>query len=178
MAMGYEGYGTAKFWPALAALANPAIGFDGLRRRANPDPGNIALNFLAWLLHRDVGAAVLQAGLHPGFGCLHTISDRHDACVYDLMEEFRCYFVEGLFCYVSNRAILRPEMFAKSGEHWRLGAEGAASLVRAYESRMHGNARKSKGKIFSYGKLLINQAQMLAAHCEARAIYVPHEASY
>jgi CRISPR-associated protein Cas1 len=176
--MGYEGYAAAQYWPAISALANHSFRF-AVRRRDGPlEPANIALNLLAWLLHRDVGAAVLQAGLHPGFGALHSVSDRHDACVYDLMEEFRCYFVEGLFCYVTNRRILRHDMFSRIGGTWRIKREGTAALIRAYENRMHGHARKTRGKQFSYGKLLINQAQLLAAHAECRQDYVPHIIDY
>ena len=100
------GYSTGRYWRAIIALVDD----DFLARL--PHPANIALNFLSWSLHRDVSVAVAAAGLHPGFGVLHTPGDRQDARVYDLMEEFRAHMVEGLLVYF--RRILRRDMFHRA----------------------------------------------------------------
>jgi CRISPR-associated protein Cas1 len=176
--MGYEGQATAAYWPAISALAHPDFCFVTRRRRPAPDAANIALNMLASLLARDIGMAVLAADLHPGFGALHESDDQHDAAVYDLMEEFRGHMVEGLFVYVSNRRILRADMFSAGIGGLRMASAGTAALIRAYETRAsslvastsRGGARK-----VSLRQRMIEQAQRLAAHHEGRSDYVPYE---
>jgi CRISP-associated protein Cas1 len=177
--MGYEGVATAHYWKAISALAHPDFQFTRRERRPEPDGANIVLNFLAWLLHRDVSAAVLAAGLHPGFGALHGVDDQHDACVYDMMEEFRGHLVEGLFVYVTNRRILRPDMFDRSGGRERLKNPGAAALIRAYESRMEAAiAWPPKKNRQSFRRLMMSQAQALARYHETGDIYTPFEIDF
>ena len=93
-AMGFEGAATALFWRGWGSLLLNGFSLDARRRRENADPVNIALDVLAGLLARDFSAIVLSVGLHPGFGVLHAVSDARDACVYDLMEEFRAGLIE------------------------------------------------------------------------------------
>lgn len=178
--MGYEGQGTAAYWPAISALAHGDFHFGTRKRQDAPGPANIALNFLAWMLHRDVSAAVLSAGLHPGFGALHAVSDKHDACVYDLMEEFRGHLVEGLFVYVTNRRILRFDMFEKRGDGgWRMHRQASRALIRAYERRAAGPiAWPAKTRRVSFRRLIIEQAFRLARHCENEDTYRPFELDY
>lgn len=178
-AMGFEGAGTAAYWKGIAALAHPDFHFEERVRRNDPSPANIALNVFAWLLHRDVSMAVLAAGLHPGFGALHGVSDHHDACVYDLMEEFRGHLIEGLFVYVTNRHILRIDMFASVNGCWRMNRSGSDALIRAYEARVSGLvAWPPKSRRSTYRRVIIEQALALAAHCEKGSSYRPFEIDY
>ena len=91
-ARGHEGAAAALYWPAIGVLAGEGAGFR--RERPAKTPLNAALNFLAALLERDVRAAVLSVGLHPGFGALHATADRHSACVWDMIEGFRALLAE------------------------------------------------------------------------------------
>ncbi len=184
--MGYEGAASAVYWKALSDLAHPDFRFRRRERQKGTDASNSALDFLCWLLHRDVSAAVLSAGLHPGFGTLHSTSNRHDACIYDLMEEFRAHLVEGLFVYVTNRRILRPEMFVPltgTAGSIRMTHEGICALVRAYEQRMAATIQwpRQKGqkkKRQSFRRLVISQAHSLARHHEHGETHQPFETDY
>ncbi len=178
--MGYEGEGTAAYWPAVSALAHEDFRFSKRKRKEVPGPANIALNFLAWMLHRDVSVAVLSAGLHPGFGTLHAISDNRDACVYDLMEEFRSHLIEGLFVYVTNRRILRFDMFEKRSDGgWRMHRRGSRALIRAYETRAATPiAWPEKTRRASFRRLITEQAYRLARHFEKEETYQPFELDY
>lgn len=176
IAMGFEGAGTAAYWPAISALCAEGFSFPVRERRPNPDRANIVLNVFAWLLHRDISAAILKVALHPGFGVLHGISDQHDACVYDLMEEFRSHFVEGLLVYATQRRFIRLDHFQPVGAGWRLAGDGMQSLIRAYENRANGLSRISR-KV-SFKRLMVEQAQALAQHHEGRADYKPFESPF
>ena len=176
--MGFEGASSAAYWPAVSALSHPGFAFSK-RERERPDPANIALNFLTWLLHRDVSVAVSSAGLHPGFGSLHAVDDQRDACVYDVMEEFRGHLVEGLFVYVTNRRILRHTMFAREAGIWRLTRDGGDALIRAYESRAAGLITwPKKTPRTTFRRLIVRQARALAHHHLGKSTYRPFELDY
>lgn len=176
--MGYEGAAAAVFWRAVSALSHPDFRF-GKRERQDPDPANIALNFLSWLLHRDITVAVLKAGLHPGFGALHATDDRRDACVYDLMEEFRTHMVEGLFVYLTNRRMLRSDMFGQEKAGWRMKRVGAEAIIKAYEARAAALVTwPPKSRRSSFRQLMIRQAYALVHHHEKGDAYQPFELDY
>ena len=178
--MGYEGAATAAYWRGLSSLTHVDFRFARRIRSDDPGPGNIALNFLSHLLNRDTMIAVQAAGLHPGFGALHTASDRHDACVYDLMEEFRAHLVEGLFVYVCNRRMLRPEMFSRQPDGgWRMRPTGIKALIRAYETRASSLIASGERKTrMRFRRVMIKQARDLAAHYESNTPYRPFEIDY
>ncbi|WP_377292719.1 CRISPR-associated endonuclease Cas1 [Rhizobium sp. SG2393] len=178
-ALGYEGAGSAVYWKAVSALSAADFRFQRRQRKDHPDGANIAINMLAFLLHRDVMAAVTAAGLHPGFGALHGVDDRHDGCVYDLMEEFRAHLVEGLFVYVTNRRILRAEMFDTDGGATRMLPAGTQALIRAYETRIGATVSwPPKAPRQNLRRLLVSQAQALARHHESGESYRPFEIDY
>lgn len=140
--MGYEGAAAAGFQAAINGMVPSFFRFKTRDRDRHSDPGNICWNFLSWLLHRDISSAVLRASLHPGFGALHASTDQRDACVYDLMEPFRPFFIGGLAAYLFNRRIVRAEMFSRMADGgWHLKSEGARALIRGYEQRVAGRVR-------------------------------------
>lgn len=176
VAMGYEGAATAAYWPAISSLCHPDFAFVARRRRGDRTAADVVLNFFAWMLHRDVSSVVMQAGLHPGFGSLHGVADRHDACVYDLMEEFRAPMVEGLLVYLSNRRILRIDQFESTPEGVRLVRGAVAGLVRAYQARANTRVAGRAGtRRVTYQRRMLEQAHALADHVEGGCAYSPFE---
>ncbi|CAG0997534.1 partial CRISPR-associated endonuclease Cas1, partial [Myxococcaceae bacterium] len=177
--MGYEGAASAAYWKAIGRLCDPSFAFQTRARRQREHRAGIALDFLAWLLHRDARVAVTRSGLHPGIGALHTSSDNQDACVYDLMEEFRATMVEGLFVYLTNRRILRADMFVQEGDALALRQEGQHALIRAYESRMNMLTAAHDGRRrVAFRRLLVEQAFAYAKACETGVAYQPHVAKH
>jgi len=177
--MGYEGNATKGWWVAIGSLLDRDFTFKKRIRDRISNPSNIALNFLSWLLHRDISVAVNRAGLHPGFGALHSVSDRKDACVYDLMEEFRAHLIGGLFVYIANRNIIRIDMFSKTSDGYRLKSRGANALIKAYENRVGGKIKSpTTGNRVTWRRLMVEQAFSLAAHAEETRIYSPYEMAY
>jgi CRISP-associated protein Cas1 len=121
----------------------------------------------------------MRAGLHPGFGALHAVSDQRDACVYDLMEEFRAHLIGGLMVYCTNRRLVRDEMFSTSAQGVRMSSAGGAALIRAYETRASGKVKSPRsGKRVTWQKLMVEQAFALASHIEGGSIYAPLNMGY
>lgn len=130
---GLEGAVGAEYWPALGRLTT-GTEQSFRRRRPADDAMNATLNYLAAILTRDMRAAVVASGLHPGFGLLHATRDRADALVYDLVEPFRAPLAEGLAAYLFNARRLRPEMFHPLPEGgMRIGREARGAIIRGYE---------------------------------------------
>lgn len=165
--MGIEGASGAAYWPALAALTdlpNPETPFT--RDRPANDPLDACFNYLTALLGRDVRVAVLRAGLHPGFGVLHTAQDRREACIYDLMEPFRAPLAESVvLSEFNNRRIGAPD-FAQSEGGIRIRREARRNLVRAYEaaaSRLTASPYSKRRR--RWRALMEDAARAYAKHC-------------
>ena len=176
--MGCEGTGAAGWWRALSCLMPSEMAFSKRDRPAD-DKADICFNFLSWMLERDVSVAVMRAGLHPGFGVLHSPSDRREACVYDLMEEFRAHLIGGLTVYCANRNIITADMFARRDGGLRLKREGSANLIRAYENRVTGSVKSPRtGRKVTWRLLMVDQAFSLASHYEGLSEYKPYIMDY
>jgi len=176
--MGNEGLATASWWRAIGALLPVEMTFSN-RTRPAEDCANICFNFLSWLLERDISVAVIRAGLHPGFGALHSPSDRRDACVYDLMEEFRAHLIGGLTVYCVSRKMITVKMFTTGSDKLRMNRAGGDGLIRAYENRANGRVKSPRtGKKISWRQLMVEQAFSLAAHYEGSKTYQPYIMDY
>lgn len=134
---GLEGRAAALYWPSFGLLLEQGMTLSKRERDKANDPVNIMLNMTAWLLARDITAAVHRAGLHAGFGFLHEADDGRDALAYDLMEEFRAPLAEAAVASAINQRIVDPAMFGPrpggSSTARRMGSEAQAALIRTYE---------------------------------------------
>ena len=176
--MGNEGLASASWWRAIGALLPAEMTFAS-RTRPAQDCANICFNFLSWLLERDISVAVIRAGLHPGFGALHSPSDRRDACVFDLMEEFRAHLIGGLTVYCASRNIITADMFTKSCDSLRMNRTAGDGLIRAYENRVKGRVKSPRtGKKVAWRQLMVEQAFSLASHYEGFKTYQPYIMDY
>lgn len=178
--LGHEGTATKSYWRAWSALLLHGYSLATRQRAGARDAVNIVLNVTASLLTRDLGAIALRRGLHPGFGMLHDAADHGEGCVYDLMEEFRAPMVEGLTLYVLNNRAVGPDDFEDiPGSGTRLRTRGLAAVIRAYEDRASGLVKSRRsGHRVTWRRVMIEQAEALAAHVEGREPYVPYVMDY
>lgn len=177
--MGHEGAATARYWRGWSALLMHGWSLDKRRRRPAGDPVNIALNCAASLLERDTRNVVVAAGLHPGFGVLHTVDDGNDALVYDFMEIFRASLVESVVLEAFNTRMLRPEHFEPIAGGQRMVNAGFAAIVKAYEERANGLVASSREKRrVTWRRLMLEQAQEFGAYIEEGRSFTPHVISY
>ena len=177
---GYEGQATALYWPALGMCMLEQFGFHKRLRPSASDPVNIMLNMMASLLARDITVALVRAGLHPGYGFLHATSDRRDAGVYDLMEEFRAPLAEGPVVSVINRRSVKHDMFEhRESGGYRMGLDAKRAVIRAYEHAANRVVKSARtGRRASWRGIMAEQAQLLAAHFEEREHYAPYVVDY
>lgn len=102
---------------------------------------------------------MLRHGLHPGFGALHTPRDGHDACVSDLVEEFRAPLVEGLALYLFNgRTLMQADLIETQPDHSHLLPDGARRVVVANEKTTMASVRSTRrGREVSWRELIEEQ---------------------
>ena len=181
--LGHEGAAAALYWPALARLVQPrwAVARHPFHRvrRPCPDPLNVVLNYLAWLLTRDVEALIRRHGLHPGFGALHTARDGGDACVYDLVEIFRAPLAEGLAVYLFNNRALHETMFQATGDGTRLAREGHAVVIGGYQARAADAVLSRRtGRRVTWRRLIEEEAVAYGRHCRGDTPFEPYRLDY
>lgn len=172
---GREGRGGQLFWPAYSRLLPRDLAPTARVRRRSADIVNLLLDFAASLLARDIALALSRALLHPGFGYLHETTNGRDSLVYDLAEEFRAPLVEAVVAtLVSGKTFAREAFTPRPEGGVRMAREGAEQLIRTYERAAERVVRSPRtGDRRSWRGLMVEQALLLAAHVEDRALYMP-----
>lgn len=92
--MGYEGAIAKVYFRALGQLVPAEFAFAKRSRRPPRAPFNAMLSFGYTLLMYDIYTALSNEGLHPYFGFLHAVKNRHPALASDLMEEWRAILID------------------------------------------------------------------------------------
>jgi CRISP-associated protein Cas1 len=92
--LGCEGGAARVYWDGIATLLENASAFAGRSGRGAADPVNALLNYGYGVLSQAVWGAVLNAGLEPYAGFLHTDRPGKPSLILDLMEEFRAPVVD------------------------------------------------------------------------------------
>lgn len=107
---GAEGQAAAATFRYLNDRAGPDWHTDNRVAGQRHDPWNSLLDFASYLLFGRMLVFVLQRGLNPWLGCLHSHQDRYESLVYDLMEPFRAR-LERFVLNVTRLKIIQPEDF-------------------------------------------------------------------
>lgn len=182
--MGLEG-AAAAYWPALGRCLEQGWRLEHRRRRPPPDPVNLVISYLSAMLHRDLAAFVVRHGLHPGFGALHSARDGAQACVSDLIEEFRAPLVEGLAVYLFNNRILSRADFLTTNPDGqpatavcRIQSAGRDRLIRGYEGWLDRAVKGSSGRKMLWRWVMQAQVVAYARHALGEAPYRPFILDY
>ena len=175
--MGYEGVIAKLYFRALGRLVPAEFSFSRRSRRPPLDAFNAMLSLGYTLLMYDVYTALSNEGLHPYFGFLHALKNRHPALASDLMEEWRAVLVDSMVLALVQHHEVRPEHFAPpsdGGEGVFLTREGRAIFLHAYEKKLRTVNQYMTGK-HSYRHSLSFQAGQYAQALMAQnaEIYEP-----
>lgn len=97
----------------------------------------------------DLYTAVTGEGLHPYFGFLHAVKNRHPALASDLMEEWRAVLIDAMTLSLVHHHEIKQEHFAAAEDEDTPGIfltrEGRAIFLRAYEKKMRTASRYGCG---------------------------------
>lgn len=178
--MSLEGEAASLYWPALAQTLDPSWGFGGKRaRRARQDPINILFDVMSSFLARDIGIAVRRAGLHSGFGVLHTTQERENALAYDLIEEFRAPVAEACVLALIARKSLTTALSSRDETGCFMTREAWPPLIRGYEGWIGRPIKHpASGETVLWRGLFELQAHAFAQSCEDGSPYIPYAMDY
>ncbi|MCG2724903.1 MAG: CRISPR-associated endonuclease Cas1 [Elusimicrobia bacterium] len=93
--MGLEGSAAKKYWSTFGQLLGPEINFTARENKGSAsNVVNALLNYGYGMLYSIVWGAVVNAGLEPFAGFLHTDLSGKPSMVLDLVEEFRAPIID------------------------------------------------------------------------------------
>ena len=107
--MGIEGSAARSYWNSVSLLIEQKAEFEARHHRGASDFVNSCLNYGYGVLYSHVWGAVLNAGLEPFAGFLHTDRPGKPSMVLDLTEEFRAPVVDRAVISAINLGQLKQE---------------------------------------------------------------------
>lgn len=164
--MGIEGGAARLYWQALVAILPEALGFGGRVHEGPADVVNAMLNYGYGILYAHVWGAVMNAGLEPFAGFLHSDRAGKPSLVLDLTEEFRQPVVD--------RAVLA--WLTKGGKgrliQGMLDAESKEAVAARVMLRLQATERH-RGKNHQVRSIIQMQARLVAAAVRGLRPYRP-----
>lgn len=163
--LGLEGSGARVYWKALASLADPALAFTG-RDPDGSDPVNAALNLGYGILLSHVWGAVMNAGLEPFAGFLHTDRSGKPSLALDLMEELRQPIVDrAIFAwlYKGGRPVVAGDLLNPESRE-----EVAARVLRRLAAQ-----ERYRGRDYEVRSIVQSQARLAASTFRGERSYRP-----
>lgn len=166
-------------WPRMIDASRRHLAFNGRSRRPPRDAANAALSYLYAVLHGRCVAAAIAAGLDPTVGFLHARRAGRAALALDLMEPFRPLLVDAALIAAFNNGEFPADAFDgpdKTGDGWRLNAQGRKAALRALERRMVQAASEGRpGRALTYRDAISRQTQALARALRDGAAFTAFE---
>ena len=155
--MGLEGTAARHYWDAVTLLLEKHVEFPGRETRGASDFVNSLLNYGYGVLYSQVWGAILNAGLEPFGGFLHTDRPGKPSLVLDLTEEFRAPIVDRTVVAAIRLRQLRPN--AKTGP---LDPETRGVLVDQIFKRLESKERFEGGE-YQVRSIIQIQARRVAS---------------
>ncbi|HOO57492.1 MAG TPA: CRISPR-associated endonuclease Cas1 [bacterium] len=129
--MGIEGTAARLYWNAVGILLSGHATFDGRSTRGARDFVNACLNYSYGILYGHIWGAVLNAGLEPFAGFLHTDRPGKPSMVLDIIEPFRAPVADRAVISGIRTGHLQPASAANP-----LGEELRAKLAETVLARL------------------------------------------
>ena len=166
--MGLEGVAGRMYWEQWANILPDTLEFDGRKHLGPADGVNASLNYGYGILTSHVWGAVMNAGLEPFAGFLHTDRSGKPSLALDLVEEFRQPVVDrAIFGWLARGG--RPRVEQGSGLLDGASREEVAARVLA---RLN-NTEHHRGKSHQVRSIIQMQARTCAAAVRGFRTYRP-----
>lgn len=145
---GYEGAIARRYFAELGSMLPDDFSFARRSRRPPLDRFNSLLSFGYTLLLYDFYTAIVNTGLHPYVGFLHSLRNGHPALASDLMEPWRPAIVDSMCLSLISHHELHAEHFIEDEMTGGIYLDriGRRVFICAYEKRMQSINRYFKGE--------------------------------
>jgi CRISPR-associated protein Cas1 len=165
--MGLEGAGGRTYWEKVKGLLPGEMAFPGRIHEHPKDGVNAALNYGYGILYAHVWGAVMNAGLEPFAGFLHSDRAGKPSLVLDMTEEFRQPVVDRpLFAWLNKGGRLKLEGALLDGASREAVATRVLLRMNAVEEH--------RGKSHQVRSIIQMQARLAAAAFRERSRYRPY----
>lgn len=165
--LGHEGTGAAAYFGALPLLlvpdVDPRLVPAGRSRRPPRDRFSALLGYGYGALYREVLAAIIGVGLHPGLGFFHRLRSSAHPLALDVMELFRVALVDMPVVAALNRRTFDPDAdFDELPGKVLLSASGRAKLIEVIERRRQDTWKHDVvGYSLSYARIVELEVRLL-----------------
>lgn len=166
--LGLEGVAGRLYWEQWSNLLPGRLQFDGRRHAGPVDAVNACLNYGYGILTAHVWGAVMNAGLEPFAGFLHTDRSGKPSLALDLVEEFRQPVVDrAVFGWLARNG--EPAIDRQTGMLDPASKEevSARVLARLNATELH------RGKNHQVRSIIQMQARTCATAVRGRGSYRP-----
>ena len=170
--LGHEGLSARHYFKGLGEVVDTDFSFSGRNRQPPRDRFNSMLSFAYTLLMYDVYTAVVNKGLNPYAGFLHSIRRGHPALCSDLMEEWRAVLADSLVLSLANKAVIQRTDFSKPDEDGGvyLNADASKIFIAEYEKKI-----RQKSQYLNYVDYSVSFRRGIEMQCQRLARAVEEE---
>lgn len=88
------------------------------------------------MLFNEILAGLINAGLHPFVGVMHSLGKGHPALASDLIEEWRAPIIDSLVLSMVSRNMVDLSDFDNSDKGCYMTPEGRKGLLTAYNKKI------------------------------------------
>lgn len=165
--LGHEGAGAAAYFEAFPELIEENLrstfSMDGRSRRPPRDRVNALLSYGYSTLYREMLAAIIAVGLHPGVGFYHQPRSAAHTLALDVMELFRVPLVDmAVVAAINRRSFDEAADFRTTPGQVLLSESGRDKMLATLERRKTDEWRHPVvGYSLSYARMLELEVRLL-----------------
>lgn len=169
--MGFEGFASTCYWDMINKLLEGYAVFEKRERQGATDLVNCMLNYGYGILYSKVWQAIIQKGLNPNIGFLHTEKKGKPILAFDLIEEFRQQTVDKTVFAMITKGL--PIGIEKG----QLTPDTRKKLAFYILQRLN-KLEMFRGKRCRLCEIIEFQAALMAAYLQGKGRYKPYVAKW
>ena len=107
--LGIEGITSQLYWSSIKHIIPPEYNFQNRTKKPATDLFNAMLNYGYTILSSQITIKILEEGLNPNIGILHSDLEKRHSLTYDIIEEFRQQIVDKTMLALINNQQIKTE---------------------------------------------------------------------
>ena len=143
MIMGFEGITSRIYFRTISEIMEKKWKFEKREHQNAKEPYNIVLNYMFGILYRKLETLLLQEGFDTTVGILHTEGNNKLPLLYDFIEKYRIFALEGVFDLFNSKEI--KDSFFEGETSKKLTTEGKY-VISSYFNNIFSSGREYRGK--------------------------------
>lgn len=164
--MGIEGLSSQKYWQAIKTIIPEQYNFTKRTKRPAKDLLNAMLNYGYAILASQITIKILQTGLNPSIGLLHTTQNYRTSLTYDIIEQFRQQLVDKPVLSIINNKQIKPEDYTNQTINYEKRKIIIEKILEKIESQITYQNKKT-----TYEEIIEQQTKQLKKSIQEKQEY-------